>query len=1409
MIRCRPVDTRFRIAVVTAACGVLSSVATLPGHAAASDSFADLTKAWNTNVRPLVTKFCLDCHSTEAKEGELDLQRYATLADLRRDPAPWQRVVEMLDHGEMPPEDSPQLSADQKRQLRDWAQRYLDTEALANAGDPGPVVLRRLNNSEYTYTVRDLTGVESLDPAHDFPVDGAAGEGFTNTGNALSMSPALVQKYLDAGKEIARHAVLTPEGIRFIAGTTRRDAVNDLVRHIRGLYLRYTSGNADVSQLDHWSVSDPRVSTLADGRVDLSRCFAALLQHRAELNSVSDRTAAVAQIAEESQLNTKYLGLIAETLFGDKPESMLLGDLRRRFHTVGIDDAGKLAADVRAWQDQLWKFNTVGHFGSIRPWQEAVTPLRDTVDVRLPLKDAAVSNTGGEEIVTLYLIASSAGSESEQDVVEWVNPRLEQAGRPATPLRDVRAVAVVLQQMRDAELRRTADYLAVAFDAKQVGADADVEQLATKHGVDADVLRAWLNLLGIAAAGDVQIPDYLHQRLEQTGGYPFVKGWGLPGADALSIVANSSDQKVNIPGDLPGHTVAVHPRPERWVAVGWKSPLASRVRVEPTVADAHNACGNGIRWSVELRRGSQRRVLRSGDVNLGSRATIEPIRELDVRPGDLLSLIIDSRDRNHVCDLTHIDLSITELRSDQAEPRRWSLSGDCADSIAEGNPLADRLGNPAVWHFYTGLVDEPRLQSVIPENSLPAKWLDTSDSAAAAEIAKSLTTLLTQPLPAELDAGDALLWEELRSLSGPLFGNLDRSKLAGRATAEQLAASTLGVDPNVFSVQNESGSANIVVRAPSVIAVRLPRNLLAEASFVTTGRLHASAGADASVQLAVTTELTDDSLLAGVPLTVRRGGPAESQATAAFDEFRGLFPTAMCHARIVPVDEVVTLVLFHREDDHLGRLMLSDAERAELDRLWEELRFVSQDALTMVTGFEQLMEFATQDADPRVFEPLRKPIADRAAAFRQTLLDAEPRHVDALVEFANRAYRHPLTKSEVARIRSLYRRLRNEEVPHDEAARLTLARILTSPAFLFRTEKPGSGSERVPVNDHELATRLSYFLSSTLPDGELRRLADAGQLSDPDTLVKQMRLMLDSPHARRLAIEFACQWLHVRDFDQHNEKSEQRFPEFASLRSDMYEESIRFFADLFRHDRSILQILDADHTFLNERLAAAYGVPDVAGPQWRLVEGTRAFNRGGILTQASILSKQSGASRTSPILRGNWLSEVVLGERLPRPPKNVPVLPEDVPAGLSERQLIERHSSDPACAKCHQRIDPFGFALERFDAIGRLRERDASGQPVDTKTTLPDGTQLDGLAGLQHYLLTKRREDFLRQFCRKLLGYALGRSVQLSDEPLLAEMRQQLKQNDFRFQTAVETIVRSQQFRMIRGAAYGTTVSRQ
>jgi hypothetical protein len=414
---------------------------------------------------------------------------------------------------------------------------------------------------------------------------------------------------------------------------------------------------------------------------------------------------------------------------------------------------------------------------------------------------------------------------------------------------------------------------------------------------------------------------------------------------------------------------------------------------------------------------------------------------------------------------------------------------------------------------------------------------------------------------------------------------------------------------------------------------------------------------------------------------------------------------------------------------------------------------------------------------------------------------AEPAQVEAVVALAAKAWRRPLTKAEADGLRGLYGELRNDGLEHEDAVRLLLARVLVAPAFLYKLEDPGPGREPRPVGGRELATRLSYFLWSSLPDEALASATE--RLQDPDVLRAETRRMLRDPRIRRLAVEFGTHWLHVYGFDAHDEKSAEFFPGFADLRGAMHEEAVLLLTDLFQHDRSILSLIDADHTFLNEPLAKHYGIPGVTGPEWRRVEGVRRHGRGGILTLAATLAKQSGASRTSPILRGTFFTEMLLGEKLPKPPKNVPPLAEAPPAGLSERELTALHSSDAACAGCHKRFDGYGFALEEYDAIGRRRDKDTAGKPIDAATALPDGTQVTGAADLRDYLASARGAAFERQFLRKLLGFALGRGVQLSDEPLLDEIQAARAANDHRASVAVEAIVQSPQFRQIRGREAG------
>ncbi len=1374
-----------------------------------------LAAEYTKEIRPLIAKYCQRCHSNKRSEADINLEVLATFADVRKHVKTWQKAAEMLQSSQMPPEGAKQPSDQERTRLKNWVRNYLTVEARVRAGDPGPVVLRRLSNAEYTYTLRDLTGLDSLQPAREFPVDGAAGEGFTNTGNALVMSPALLTKYLDAAKEIANHAVLLPDGFRFSPSTTRRDWTNEILSQIRDFYRPFTDQHGG----EKVNLQGIVFNTNEGGRLPVDKYLAATLAERASLLA---RQKTIETVAHERELNAKYLGILWQSLTSREP-SLLLDGLRARWRSAKPEDAAALAEYVAAWQKGLWRFTTVGHIGKVggpKRWMEPVDPLLAKQEIRFKIPPA-----GDAREITLALIASDAGDGNEHDFVIWQQPRLVAPGRPDLMLRDVRPVSQELMARRERILADTAKYLSAAAEASGSEGKADPAKLAAKHGVDADALRAWLDYLGIGSGGATKIDGHFTTKLTSASGYDFIKGWGSHATPLL--VANSSDRHVRIPGNMKPHSVAVHPSPTLQAAVGFRSPLAATMRVEGKVTHAHPECGNGVTWSLELRRGAVRQRLAAGVAQGSKEVPFGPFEKLAIHQGDVISLLIGPRDGNHACDLTALDLKLTS-----SDGKTWDLGKDVSGDVLAGNPHPDHYGNAGVWHFYTEPDRPGAIGPVIPAGSLLARWQAAASAEEKAKLAAAVQKLLTSGSPSAEAGADAVLHRQLVSLGGPLFRNLLQNHRSVASSGQvKTKAADWGLDPALFG-RHPNGQArdpaSLCVHAPSVVEFRLPADLAAGCELVTTGVLDQETGAEGTVQLRVALgkQASGPGLLPSevkvkpangpwtdsnrqtsysAPILVHEGSAARKRIQADLDAFRRLFPPALCYTKIVPVDEVVTLTQFYREDDHLARLMLDDQQRAQLDRLWDELHYVSRDALTQVDALEQIIQYATQDADPKVFEPLRKPFQERAAAYRQRLIDTQPRHIEALLDFAGRAYRRPLTEAEKTELRSLYQKLRAQELPHEEAFKLTLARVLVAPAFLYRLEQPGPGKQQRPVTDWELASRLSYFLWSSQPDADLRQVAAAGRLHETENLLAQTRRMLGDEKVRRLAIEFGCQWLHIRDFDELNEKSERHFPTFNGLRSTMYEESIRFLTDLFQHDGSILDILDADYTFLNEELAKHYGIPGVTGPQWRRVDGVKKYGRGGILGEATILAKQSGASRTSPILRGNWVSEVLLGERLPRPPKDVPRLPEDESAteGLTVRQLVEKHSSDPKCAVCHQRIDAFGFALEGFDAIGRRRDKDLGDRPIDTRAQTMDGSRLEGIDGLRRYLLTKRRDAFVRQFCRKLLGYALGRATQLSDEPLLTEMQEQLRTKDYRFSAALEAIIKSRQFREIRGQEAG------
>lgn len=406
----------------------------------------------------------------------------------------------------------------------------------------------------------------------------------------------------------------------------------------------------------------------------------------------------------------------------------------------------------------------------------------------------------------------------------------------------------------------------------------------------------------------------------------------------------------------------------------------------------------------------------------------------------------------------------------------------------------------------------------------------------------------------------------------------------------------------------------------------------------------------------------------------------------------------------------------------------------------------------------------------------------------------------ALERLATRAYRRPVTKDEVDGLVRLVELAEQKGEKTERGIRLAVQAILVSPHFLFRVELDPEGlsaASKQAVSPHELASRLSYFLWSTLPDEALRRAADDGSLAQPEVLRAQVRRMLADPNIRGLIENFTGQWLETRRLDivTPDLKLFKTFDE--ALRQAMRQETEEFVAYLIREDRSILDLLDADYTFVNERLARHYGLPEVKGKDFRKVS-LSTLPRRGVWTQAGVLTVTSNPTRTSPVKRGKWILEVLLGTPPPSAPPNVPALVEEgkVAKETSLRARMEQHRANPACASCHRRMDPLGFGLENFDGIGSWRDKDGP-VAVDASGQLPDGKKFNGPLELTK-ILKEKKDLFRRCLADKMLTYALGRGMDDDDEPTLSAVVEELKKREDRFSALVESLVLSEPFRYRR-----------
>lgn len=557
---------------------------------------------------------------------------------------------------------------------------------------------------------------------------------------------------------------------------------------------------------------------------------------------------------------------------------------------------------------------------------------------------------------------------------------------------------------------------------------------------------------------------------------------------------------------------------------------------------------------------------------------------------------------------------------------------------------------------------------------------------------------------------------------------------------------------------------------------------------------------------------------------------------------------------------------YWRDDTPLSELILDEKGQKELNRLWDEFDFIADhtnrtwtqfffnqsgavDGKGAESGSPRPVDQAVNSA-PVIFamrdrylakaqaDPKNDPVAQEAIPYHfqwvndiirrmeRLHVEAEPSHLDTLAKFAARAYRRPLTQPERDDMLAYYHELRDKDgLSHEDAIRDSIVRVLMSPKFCYRVDllevsaknvlskAAGSGTAVQPLSNYALASRLSYFIWASMPDEELLKHAAAGDLRKPEVLMAQARRMLKDDRARGMATEFAGNWLDFRRFEDHNAVDRERFPAFTNeLREAMFQEPIHFIGDLIHNDRSVLDMLYGKYTFVNPVLAKFYGMPEVPGgaDKWVRVDDAGRYDRGGLLPMSVFLTQNSPGLRTSPVKRGYWLVRRVLGEVIPPPPPVVPELPHDeAKLDTPLREVLARHRANPVCSGCHERFDVFGMAFEGYGPVGEARKLDLAGHPVDTKANFPGGGEGSGFTGVQAYIRERRQKDFTDNLSRKLLAYALGRSLQLSDEPAIERMQTSLTANGYRFSPLVETIVTSPQFLNKRAVVNQTLDSRQ
>jgi len=1261
-----------------------------PAPKAISGKSSDL---FEKQIQPLLVKTCGKCHGQKPKHSDLDLVSFGTAKAILAKPKVLADIAERLNAGDMPPKEAPQPSESERKQLLDWIKGALDSEAAARAGDPGSVTLRRLSNTEYDNAIRDLTGVDMRPTrAREFPIDSVGGEGFANVGEAMPVTPGLVERYHQAARDVAARAVLLPTGFRFSPSTERPDWVEDALKTLRSFHARYAGPN---------------------GEPPLAAHLAATLKHRGKLTRGGP--AAIAAVATEEKLNPTYLATLWAGLNGKS------------------DSVAEVNAQTKQWSEKATQINTENQRRQTA-FQSAKKAIESRwVSSKRVLAESKVAEGGavpferkvvvqrGELLLLTVLPNENYGADST--LIEWT-------------------------------IRETTG-------DKRTWNIADLVPNLLKGNPWSDKHDARWSFLETTST-----PVFLSQRNDSSAGRPELKSWSI--GSEPSVFVNSAAEPIKAWTTLPARSVFVHPGQKRPVAVAWTSPIAGELLVAGRVADAHPSGGDGVSFELSHVAADLGQAL----ADFGNTPMSLPDAGL---PPDMLSLV-RAKWREATTDPAPV-LAAIKAMQDQLFQGNYKKNA----AIAVGN------GFPA-WADVRRIVARERVQAAAREPLFRMVALPAQPD----------TFVVWDRLRLEGGDGPPLVFAEhpelgaaIEKASGLKFGNHPKGRLVPKSALVTASGAELLIDLRKLSAELQK-----VLTLPRFLRADVSLDEASPETASVQAFLIAATGGGGNLAEPVAKATVGDPLAAQIVhprVAAKRALPAA--------EFRALFPPAVLFQPIIPRDAQGSVFLYRREDEPLRRLLLDDAGRAEIDRLWSELEFVSEQALATPIAYEGLVQYYRKPNDgARIMffyiQEFEQQIKKEEKAFLAVQVAAESKHLEALLAFAARAWRRTLSADELSAILASYQADRKDGVKHDPAFRAALARVLSSPWFLYRVEQPASVARWGPVSGNELATRLSFLLWESIPDDELR--TKAAKLHEPAIMDQQVRRMLKDGRMRGMAEEFGARWLGVRDFVANHGRNLKHFPEFTpALREALAEEPVRFFEDLLINDRPVADVIAADAVVINELLAKHYGIPGVKGSEWRRVEKVAEYGRGGMLGFGAVLAKQSAASRTSPVKRGAWVVQM-LGERLPKVPPDVPPLPEIPPAGLSVREITERHRMDPNCAGCHIRIDPFGMTLEQFDALGRLRTAKEL-KPGDAKATTQDGTEINGFAGLRNYLAGPRREDLLRSISQKLVGYSLGRSIQLSDRKLIEDVTKNMASGG-RWSDALLIIVNSEQFRCIRTA---------